>query len=196
MRAAAAGAAPSHSSPTRSRKAFRYFSSPGGPPSSSRPRAAISCNVSRSLRPSASTNRPSVSRYVPNPTTTSRASATRATTSGQAARSRSTPFETISFPNVAHDAVTARIELREAPAPRQPHLPKRPSRRPRACRRAGSSRWRPRSSGRGRKEFTSTPGGPSRVRVGQRGLIGEHLPQAFGRVTRAHQHARRAANPL
>ena len=46
----------------------------------------------------ASTNWPHACRYVPNPTTTNRAFGARATTSGQAARSRSTPFETINLP--------------------------------------------------------------------------------------------------
>ena len=32
--------------------------------------------------------------------------------------------------------------------------------------------------------------------LGQRRFIGKHLPQAFSRVTRAHQHARRAMNPF
>ncbi len=113
--------------------------------------------------------------------TTSRALGTCSSTSGQAASSRSTPLLTISLPTNATSRSSAG---RAARAPRPPRARRaRRRRRPRLARRRRRRRSRA-SSGdarrraanapssaraaagsRGTKRSTSTPGGPSRVRV-------------------------------
>ena len=82
----------------RGREAVYDADSPGGPPSSSRPRAAIHAGPPIPCRRGPPQIGPTPARYVPNPTTINRAFGARATTSGQAARRRSTPFETINLP--------------------------------------------------------------------------------------------------
>src|SRR5262249_43550225 len=99
------------------------------------------------------------------------------------------------LPNVADDTVTARIEL--AKCLRRANLTS-----PGGCLAGPEFLGEPGQADGGRFVWARAEGvhvhsrrtepGPRR----QRGLIGEYFPQAFGRVTRAHQHARCASNPL
>ena len=113
MQAAAAGAASSHSPGAFARKARRSLSSPAGPPSSSRPRAPISCSISRSLRPRASTNWPSASRRPPKPYHDQPRLRHARHDQRPGGEEQVDAFGDNQLPHVAHDTVTARIELAE-----------------------------------------------------------------------------------
>ena len=140
-------------------------------------RPAASCAASRS----------SPGRNAPNPTTISRARGSRASTSGQAASSSSTPLDAISLPTNTTSRSPASIvssaddRLAHVAVERGAGGGDRRRARPaaRAARRRRPARHPARAA---RTAPTSTPGGPSRVRPGSDGSsISAHSDSAVWR---------------
>ena len=117
-----------------------------------------------------------------------------AATSGQAATSRSTPFETISLPTKLTMRSRSGSSARSASA--APASPPQPAASAPSSRSASArSRSAAASVARARTRRRRRPAGPSRVLLGQRRVV-HHLPQPLGRVARADQHGARARQAL
>ena len=173
---------------------------------SSRPSSARVCAAaSRSPAASCSASRSSPGRNAPKPTIISRARGSRASTSGNAASSSSTPLDAISLPTnttsrspgstLSRAATASPTSRREARSRRRRAAgAAAPPRRRRASARAAPRRSALRALARreaGHIDARRPEAGPA----GQRRVV--HLrPQALGRVARADEHAARAREAL